>query len=782
MAKKNPTPQKKPSRSRSKKKQTFLVLPQLTPDQKLDLIGGGLVFTAILTILSLVSAQQGLLTELWISGLASVFGWGMYGVPLFLGAVGFWLILRRFGDRIPWPQPEQVAGVLLGFFVGLVTLHWIADRLIWPEVGLYALVDLGYGGGYIGAAMLDLALKTLGTAGAVVLLIMGWLLAITFTAGVSPAEALQWLLTRRRAPAKPIQPLLEGFAEPLPVQAPKPEPVVLGQAVREPKRRSETAAGKEASKSAREAPSSAEEPINLGIQPLPPGSQWKLPVLGDVLEVGTEQDQNDDFIRKQIRIIEETLASLGAPAMVQEKNVGPVVVQFGVEPQFITMRNGKQTKVKVSKIASLADDLALALEARSIRIEAPIPGKGLVGIEVPNMEPTVVALRDVMEAPAFSKIKGTIRVGLGQDVSGQAVAADLRVMPHLLIAGTTGSGKSVCVNAIIAALLLQNSPDTLRMLLVDPKRVELTQYNGVPHLLAPVIVDVDQVVSALRWVMREMDNRYRRFAKVGARDIESFNRRVAKAEEESPIPYIVVVVDELADLMLQAPEETERVICRLAQMSRATGIHLVIATQRPSVDVVTGLIKANFPARIAFAVASSIDSRVILDMPGAERLLGRGDMLFMPPDAGQPVRLQGAFVSDRELDRLISYWRGLTEPGTVIAQVTLPERPAGLKEALVQPKLFPEFADDAGGQEFEDPLLPSAVEILLAEDRASISLLQRRMRIGYTRSARLVDLLSEMGIITEDADKGQFRGVNRPVAEAFLRSVTAKTEEGEEEA
>ncbi len=776
MAKKNPTPQKKPSRSRSKKQSTSLVLPQLTPDQKLDLIGGGLVFAAILTILSLVSAQQGLLTELWISGLASVFGWGMYGVPLFLGAVGSWLILRRFGDRIPWPQPEQVAGVLLGFFVGLVTLHWIADRLIWPEVGLYALVDLGYGGGYIGAALLDLALKTLGTAGAVVLLIMGWLLAITFTAGVSPAEALQWLLTRRRAPAQPIQPLLDGFSEPLPVPTPKPAPVVLGQPVREPKRRSETGAVKEAP-----APKGAEEHIDLGIQPLPSGSQWKLPGLADVLEVGTEQDQNDDFIRKQIRIIEETLASLGAPAMVQEKNVGPVVVQFGVEPQFITMRNGKQTKVKVSKIASLADDLALALEARSIRIEAPIPGKGLVGIEVPNMEPTVVALRDVMEAQAFAKIKGTIRVGLGQDVSGQAVAADLRAMPHLLIAGTTGSGKSECVNAIIAALLLQNSPDTLRMLLVDPKRVELTQYNGIPHLLAPVIVDVDQVVSALRWVMREMDNRYRRFAKVGARDIEGFNRRVVNAEDESSIPYIVVVVDELADLMLQAPEETERVICRLAQMARATGIHLVIATQRPSVDVVTGLIKANFPARIAFAVASSIDSRVILDTPGAERLLGRGDMLFMPPDAGQPVRLQGAFVSDRELERLISYWRKSTEPGAVIAQATFPERPAGLKEALVQPKLFPEFADNAAGQEFEDPLLPSAVEILLAEDRASISLLQRRMRIGYTRSARLVDLLSEMGIIAEDADKGQFRGVNRPVAEAFLRSVTAKPEEGEEE-
>ena len=387
------------------------------------------------------------------------------------------------------------------------------------------------------------------------------------------------------------------------------------------------------------------------------------------------------------------MVSLGAPVRVEEINHGPVVTQFGVQPLFIQRRSGKKTKVKVSKVASLADDLALALSARSIRIQAPIPGKGLVGIEVPNEETVVVSLRDIMESKHFKKAKGTLRLGLGQDVSGQAAVADLRLMPHLLIAGATGAGKSVCVNALITAMLLQNTPDTLRLLMVDPKRVELTQYNGVPHLLAPVIVDVDRVVPALRWVMREMDSRYKRFAEIGARNIEDFNRRMEKMDaqaEASPIPYIVVLVDELADLMMQSPAETEKVICRLAQMSRATGIHLVIATQRPSVDVVTGLIKANFPARIAFAVASSVDSRVILDVPGAERLLGQGDMLFMPPDVSQPKRLQGAFVSDREMARLISYWRKAVEPGKAPKQAPIP--PArGPAAALEQAATLPRF-------------------------------------------------------------------------------------------
>jgi S-DNA-T family DNA segregation ATPase FtsK/SpoIIIE len=513
----------------------------------------------------------------------------------------------------------------------------------------------------------------------------------------------------------------------------------------------------------------------IDISSLEVGTQtWRLPQAREVLEEGSEQYYSEDLIRKQVHAIEETLASLGAPVRVNEINQGPVVTQYGTEPLFLTSRSGKTTKVKVSKIANLADDLALALSARSVRIQAPIPGKGLVGIEVPNEEPAVVSLLDVMESESFSKLKGRLRLGLGQDVSGKAVAADLRAMPHLLIAGATGAGKSVCVNAVIAAFLLQNSPDTLRLILVDPKRVELTQYNGIPHLLAPVIVDVDRVVPTLRWVTREMDSRYRRFASIGARHIEDYNRRARKSGEHAPIPYIAVLIDELADVMMQAPDETERVICRIAQMARATGIHLIIATQRPSVDVVTGLIKANFPARIAFAVASLVDSRVILDMPGAERLLGRGDMLFMPPDVSQPLRLQGAFVSDRELDRLIKYWKNSVETSEVTDAGILTNSGPGVEEIATQPQLFPTFEEPTSTEfEFEDELLPAAVQVFLSEDRASTSLLQRRLRIGYTRAARLMDLLMDMGIVADEM-KGQSRKVNRPVAEELLRSINAE--------
>ena len=748
-------------------------LIQLTRDQWLDLLGGALLLSAVLTILSLLSPQQGALLHLWLAGLERLFGWGMFIAPLLIGATGLWLILRRFGERFPQPQPEQIAGVALGFPTALTTLHLIASRIFWPEVALLQLVEIGEGGGLIGAALLDLSLRLVGSAGTLVALLMAWLVVVTLIGGISPAEAVQ-LLFNRRARREEVQLPLPEMLQPKASAAtrapqpaaqsplPRPAPIVLGERT-----------GQEPPPLKINGNHAEQEHLDFNAPTPPSGSPWRLPAVTDILEIGSEQNFSDDLIRKQARIIEETLSSLGAPVKVLETNTGPVVVQFGVEPLFVDLRGGKRTKVKVSKIAALADDLALALSARSIRIEAPIPGKGLVGIEVPNVEPAVVALRDVLEARAFAKLKGTLRMGLGQDVSGQAVAADLRAMPHLLIAGTTGSGKSVCVNAIIAALLLQNTPETLRLMLVDPKRVELTQYNGIPHLLTPVIVDVDRVVPALRWVMREMDTRYRRFAKVGARNIEDFNRRAGKkGSDDEPLPYIVVIVDELADLMLQSPEETERVLCRLAQMARATGIHLILATQRPSVNVVTGLIKANFPARIAFAVASSVDSRVILDMPGAERLLGRGDMLFMPPDAGQPLRLQGAFVSDRELEKLIGHW----QQGQAATVVTLPAAsPLPLKNTPsvpAQEPLFPEFAEPS--PKFEDELLPTAVEILLAEDRASISLLQRRMRIGYTRAARLVELLEELGIVSPDTNQGQFRGVNRPVAEAFLRSLTSQ--------
>ncbi len=494
-------------------------------------------------------------------------------------------------------------------------------------------------------------------------------------------------------------------------------------------------------------------------EPAVPAHEWLLPDIAEILEPGAEGKADEEFSRERAKLIEETLAAFGAPAHVVEINRGPTITQFGVEPDFVDVRGGKRVKVKVGKIAALADDLALALAAQSIRVEAPVPGKGFVGIEVPNLQISLVALRDVLEAESFRKLRPPLRLGLGRDVSGRPISTDLVMMPHLLIAGTTGSGKSVCVNALIASLLLQNSPETLKFVMVDPKRVELTFYNGIPHLLAPVVVDLERVVPALQWVSREMDERYRRFAREGVRNIAEFNTRMQAAGQRG-FNYLVIVIDELADLMMLAPDETERVLTRLAQLARATGIHLVIATQRPSVDVITGLIKANFPARIAFAVASSVDSRVILDQPGAERLLGRGDMLFHSPDAPAPIRMQGAFVSEAELNRLILFWRSQSAgptPAPVPAAEAVPAGGPPLAGPLKQAPLWDD--PQAEADEGVDPLFDEAVKVVRGMRRASISLLQRRMRIGYTRSARLVDMLEERRIIGPAKEGSQAREV-----------------------
>jgi DNA segregation ATPase FtsK/SpoIIIE, S-DNA-T family len=763
------SPRRNSSRRSSSKKPQPTLWQQLDRDQKLDILGWVLVVVAALTILSMLSAQQGVLTQWWISLLSLLFGWGRYVVPIFLGAFGLWLVLRHFGDKIPTLHPKQIVGVILGFFLTLATLHFVVV-LIWPQVDLYALGRKGVGGGLAGAFLMEIGTDWLGPAGLIFTLLIGWIITITFTASISPAEAVRMIIEWRGRRKAQLEANKDISQKQLPAEllggTPSPESIILGTA-----EETESPAAQRVPPKINVAGRAGNGNGDLRIPPMQVGTQkWRLPSVMEMLEEGSEQYYSEDLIRHQVRIIEATLESFGAPVSVSEINQGPVVTQFGMEPLFTESR-GRKTKVKVSKIANLADDLALALSARSIRIQAPIPGKGLVGIEVPNEEPAIVSLRDVMDSDSFGRLKGRMRLGLGQNVSGQAVAADLRGMPHLLIAGATGAGKSVCVNSVISSLLLQNTPDTLRLILVDPKRVELTQYNGIPHLLAPVIVDVDRVVPALRWVMREMDSRYRRFANVGARNIDDFNRRVKDSQEETPIPYIAVLIDELADIMLRAPDEAERVICRLAQMSRATGIHLIIATQRPSVDVVTGLIKANFPARIAFAVASSVDSRVILDVPGAERLLGRGDMLFMPPDVGQPLRLQGAWVSDAEINRLINFWQTAVEPDQVQSTETLSTNGLSVSEVATQPQLFPTFEEPtSSAYNFGDELLPAAVEIFLAENRCSTSLLQRRLRIGYTRAARLMDNLTDFGIVAQEM-QGQSRKVNRAVAEELLRSI-----------
>jgi len=425
-------------------------------------------------------------------------------------------------------------------------------------------------------------------------------------------------------------------------------------------------------------------------------------------------------LQHKAAIIQETLANFRVDARVREIYPGPAVTLFTLEPG---------PGVKVRRITELQNDLALALAAPAIRIEAPVPGMARVGIEVPNAAISTVGLREVIESPAFQRSRARLPLALGRDVHGEYVIADLTRMPHLLIAGATGSGKSVCINGIIATFLLTRRPDELQMLLIDPKKVELAGYDGVPHLKRPVVTDMGLVVGALRRVLQEMERRYELFAQLGVRNLEGYRLRREEDPSLEPLPYLVVIIDELADLMLTTPDEVETLLVRLAQMARATGIHLLIATQRPSVDVLTGLIKANVPARIAFAVTSQTDSRVILDMPGAERLLGRGDMLYLPPDAARPLRVQGSFIEDHDLEYVVEHWRRL----------------------YPEPRYDPTWLDleEVGPEPSrgDDPLLEQARQLVRQLDTVSTSLLQRRLRIGYNRAARIMEQLEAEGIV-----------------------------------
>jgi S-DNA-T family DNA segregation ATPase FtsK/SpoIIIE len=418
--------------------------------------------------------------------------------------------------------------------------------------------------------------------------------------------------------------------------------------------------------------------------------------------------------------IAETLSSFNVGARVVGHHSGPVVTQFDVQPD---------RGVKVKSIVALQNDLALALAAPTIRIQAPVPGKPVVGIEIPNTSASMVTLRDLLESESYRSMKSALKVALGKDVTGNPGIIDLAKMPHLLIAGATGSGKSVCVNAIISCLLYNNTPDDVRLMMVDPKMVELTVYNGVPHLLSPVVTQMDKVVGVLQWALREMERRYQLFATTTVRNISRYNEKM-EANGLKKLPYIVFIIDELADLMMVAPEDVEDAVCRLAQLARAAGIHLVIATQRPSVDVVTGLIKANFPARIAFAMTSQVDSRTILDRVGAEKLLGRGDMLYMPPDGPSTLRLQGANVTDQELERLVEFWQ---------------RSPLQAAMQRIAPEEF-EAAEKQAARS-NDELFDEAARVVREHKHASVSLLQRRLKVGYSRAARLMDQLESHGVV-----------------------------------
>lgn len=450
-------------------------------------------------------------------------------------------------------------------------------------------------------------------------------------------------------------------------------------------------------------------------------------------------------LRMMEQAIEQTLEEFNVPVRVVHVESGPTVTQFGVEPLYLE-RSGQRRKVRVNRIVTLAEDLALALAAPAIRIEAPVPGRPYVGIEVPNADKSLVALRGILESAEMRKAQGKLMLALGRNTAGTPVTLDLARAPHLLIAGSTGSGKSVCINTIITSLLMQHGPDALRLVMVDPKMVELPGYNGIPHLEGKVITDVEQVMGALTWLLLQMDDRYQLFREVGVRNIDSYNEIVRQTRGKGPngetlehMPYIVLIIDELADLMMTAADDIERQICRLAQMARATGIHLILATQRPSTDVVTGLIKANFPSRIAFAVSSQVDSRVILDEPGAERLLGQGDMLLLHPGSSKLHRVQGCFVADDEINQISEFWKLRREPGE---QSKVPPW-NGLMDRM----------------EEEDELILDAIDLLRGMQTCSTSMLQRKLRVGYPKAARLMEDLEKKGVVGPDMGGGQGRAV-----------------------
>ena len=485
-------------------------------------------------------------------------------------------------------------------------------------------------------------------------------------------------------------------------------------------------------------------------------SGWKLPPV-DILDEPQKGEFSEADVEQRARIIENALASYGVEAKVVQTNIGPVVTQFGLEPGWdrkykdikekdtdgnVTVHQEEisRSRVKVDRITSLSNDLALALATPSIRIEAPIPGKAMIGIEVPNTVADMVTLKRVVESASFQKLshKTNLPLALGKGSGGGEVLCDLSKMPHLLIAGATGSGKTVCLDSVILSLLMVNTPRDLQFILIDPKRVELTSFNSIPHLAVPVIVESARAVEILNWANREMDDRYRRFAASGARNIQSYN----KNNEENPMPYLVIVIDELADLMMAKAQEVEISICRLAQLARATGIHLVVATQRPSVDVITGLIKANFPSRISFAVASQVDSRTILDSVGAEKLLGRGDMLYHPVDAAKPIRAQGCFVSDQEIERVVYFWNSQQPPEGHHPIIQDLNAALASATAATEPKKAP-----------SDPLMEEARQLARSHGRISTSFLQRRLGVGYPRAARLLDLLREEENEADDFDE-----------------------------
>jgi len=713
------------SSSRSKRSRRA-VRPRLSSLQVREIVGVLFLLAALLGLLGILSHAGSILGSIR-DGMLAAFGVAWFvpvAAALALGAYLLW-------PKAPRPRTiDAVAGV-----VAVVSL-----------IGLFGLA--GHAGGAVGESIDGVLTGPFTIFGAWALLIAGLAIGLIITVHFSPGALLVTALGALRA-ASAERARLRGLVATPAQEKPK--------ASRTPTATSDLLTRSAASFAT--APPTRDEPNGWDVdQPSPvaatkppsepvdyvpddaarrtpvmrvvaepvddlPEIDWKLPAIALLDTVTARRERMADEIKRNVKVIESTLQQFGVEARVIGVNPGPAVTQFEVQPG---------SGVQVKRITALQNDLSLALAAAPLRIEAPIPGKSAVGIEVPNKAASLVTIREVIETAAFREGTNVLALGLGNDVSGQSIVADLTRMPHLLIAGATGQGKSVCINALITSLLFQVTPDHMRMLLIDPKRVELTGYNGLPHLALPVLVESHQAAAALRWAVAEMDRRYKLFSSEGVRNIAAYNDKAA-LKLARPLPYIVIVIDELADLMMVAAGEIEELICRIAQLARAVGIHLIIATQRPSTDIITGLIKANIPSRIAFAVGSQVDSRVILDAGGAEKLLGRGDMLYQPVDAGKPTRIQGAFVSDQEVEGVVNFWK--TQGG-----------PRYMEEILEEGAVS-DWDGDRREERKLDPLFARSARAVAAEGGASVSLVQRKFNVGYSRAGRIVDQLAEHRVI-----------------------------------
>lgn len=651
-------------------------------------------------------------------GVSYIFGWDKLIVPWLLMAWGYHVAAP---ERLPLRFSN-----FLGFLLFFLSLNPLVHAVTFPDLKPVADAALMVSGGKLGETIAMPLVQMLGMPGAVILfvavLVISLLLMFNATLRqVLFAIDLAWkgFMMLARGLWSPMRRWMDGRAEAKAQTSLRPLEETEEEAEEVDEAEGEEEAEEETEEEGVEDAEGDEEPRVAKVKPKKRYPRIEIPF--DLLDKRDDKPTSGDIVHNR-EVIRRTLENFGIPVEMAEVSVGPTVTQFSFKPS---------EGIKLSRITGLNNDLALALAAHPIRIEAPIPGKSLVGVEVPNKSVATVGLREMFESREFRERRGSLAFVLGKDVSGKAWTADLAKMPHLLVAGATGSGKSVGLNVLIMSYIYTLGPDDVKFIMVDPKRVELQVYNGIPHLITPVITKVPETVNALKWALREMDRRLDLLGSMNAKDISSYNARV-----QERLPYIVIIIDEMADLMASSAAEVEGPIVRLAQMSRAVGIHLVLATQRPSVDVITGLIKANVPGRIAFAVASATDSRTILDQQGAEKLLGRGDMLITSNDIPVPKRLQGAFVSEAEISRVVEFVKSKYDPPEYDAGVV--ERPAGGPTV---------FGGGAGFEEDSDPLLPDAKEEIIRAGKASASLLQRRLKVGYARAARLLDLLEQEGFI-----------------------------------